>query len=233
MIATITVISDTGPLSYLHRLGRLEILHQFYGRVIVPPSVVAELNVGIRLGRDLPDITKLPWIMMQTPSANALAGIDGLGGGETEGIALAREMPNALLLLDDGRASRRKAKRSHRVPWAGARPSRRVRFSPRCPGSSRRTAESGGSRIVLNVDDKRQLRGRRAIPHHVKPRWLHCADSSNQLEWSQLHESRPIIYRWAYIMATSIVVLPERRQTLSSVPSPANKNARQSTAAQA
>jgi uncharacterized protein len=106
MIETITVISDTGPLSYLHRLRRLDILHRFYGRVLVPPAVVAELNVGIRLGLDLPDITTLPWIVMQTPSANALAGIDGLGGGETEGIALARELPNALLLLDDGRARR-------------------------------------------------------------------------------------------------------------------------------
>lgn len=106
MIASITVISDTGPLSYLHRLQRLDILRQFYGRVIVPPAVVAELNVGLRLGRDLPDITTFPWIELRAPSADALKGIEGLGGGETEGIAIARTMKNALLLLDDGQARR-------------------------------------------------------------------------------------------------------------------------------
>lgn len=106
MIASTTVISDTGPLSYLHRLGRLEILRQFYGRVIVPPAVVAEINLGIRLGRDLPDIATLPWIELRAPSANALKGIEGLGNGETEGIALARTTEDALLLLDDGQARR-------------------------------------------------------------------------------------------------------------------------------
>jgi predicted nucleic acid-binding protein len=84
----------------------LDILRQFYGRVVVPPAVVAELNVGLRLGRDLPDVTTLPWIELRAPSAGALKGIEGLGGGETEGIALARTISNALLLLDDGQARR-------------------------------------------------------------------------------------------------------------------------------
>lgn len=44
MTHPVAVISDTGPLSYLHRLGRLDILQQLYRHLLVPPAVVAELN---------------------------------------------------------------------------------------------------------------------------------------------------------------------------------------------
>ncbi|CAN91288.1 hypothetical protein sce1131 [Sorangium cellulosum So ce56] len=104
MTLPVAVISDTGPLSYLHRLGRLELLQQLYRRLLVPPAVVAELNVGLRLGRDLPDVTTLDWIELRSPPAHALQGIDGLGAGETEGIALSRSLPGSLVLLDDGYA---------------------------------------------------------------------------------------------------------------------------------
>ncbi|WP_437298219.1 DUF3368 domain-containing protein [Sorangium sp. So ce426] len=104
MTLPVAVISDTGPLSYLHRLGRLELLQHLYRRLLVPPAVVAELNVGLRLGRDLPDVTTLDWIELRSPPAHALQGIDGLGAGETEGIALSRSLPGSLVLLDDGYA---------------------------------------------------------------------------------------------------------------------------------
>ncbi|MEO8501512.1 MAG: DUF3368 domain-containing protein [Vicinamibacteria bacterium] len=106
MSAPIPVISDTGPLSYLYKLGRLELLRQLYGRVVVPPAVVTELGVGHRLGKDLPDVAKYEWIELRAPPADALKAIEGLGAGETEGIALARELPGALLILDDAEARR-------------------------------------------------------------------------------------------------------------------------------
>ncbi|WP_437929261.1 DUF3368 domain-containing protein [Sorangium sp. So ce291] len=104
MTHPVAVISDTGPLSYLHRLGHLGILQQLYRQVLVPPAVVAELNAGLRLGRDLPDVTTLDWIELRSPPAHALQGIDGLGAGETEGIALSRSLAGSLVLLDDGYA---------------------------------------------------------------------------------------------------------------------------------
>jgi predicted nucleic acid-binding protein len=104
MTDPVAVISDTGPLSYLHRLRRLDILQHLYSRVLVPPAVVAELNVGLRQGKDLPDVTTLDWIELRSPPAHALQGIDGLGAGETEGIALSRSIAGSLLLLDDGHA---------------------------------------------------------------------------------------------------------------------------------
>jgi predicted nucleic acid-binding protein len=104
MNALTAVISDTGPLSYLYRLGRLDLLPLFYGRVIVPPAVVAEINRGIRLGRSLPDVAALEWTDVRSPPAAFLLGVDGLGPGETEAIALGRALSNALLLMDDGLA---------------------------------------------------------------------------------------------------------------------------------
>ncbi len=98
------VVSDTGPLSYLFRLGRLELLRLIYGTVLAPPAVVAEINRGIRLGFSLPDIASLPWVELRPPPASLLLGLDGLGPGETEAIALARSSPGALLLVDDGLA---------------------------------------------------------------------------------------------------------------------------------
>ena len=98
------VISDTGPLSYLHRLGLLTLLPTLFGRILAPPAVVAELNAGHRLGRDLPDVAALDWIEIRTPSAEALRGIDGLGAGETEALALALALGDAIVLLDDGAA---------------------------------------------------------------------------------------------------------------------------------
>jgi hypothetical protein len=104
MSTAAVVISDTGPLSYLHRLGRLDLLPTLFGRILVPPAVVAELNVGHRLGYDLPDVAGLGWIEIQGPPAHALRGIDGLDAGETEAIALATTLSNAFVLLDDGPA---------------------------------------------------------------------------------------------------------------------------------
>mgnify|MGYP000925306766 CR=1 FL=1 len=106
MTALVPVISDTGPLSYLYRLGRLDLLRQLYGRILVPPAVVAELGVGHRLGKDLPDVAALEWMELRAPPADSLKEITGLGAGETEGIALGRALPGALLLIDDAEARR-------------------------------------------------------------------------------------------------------------------------------
>lgn len=99
-----TVISDTGPLSYMFRLGRLDVLRQLYDRVIAPPAVVAELNRGIRMRRALPDVATIDWIEMRAPPGALLLGMDALGPGETEVIALGRSSPGSLLLIDDGAA---------------------------------------------------------------------------------------------------------------------------------
>lgn len=40
-------ISNTSPLQYLYQAEQLELLHEFYGRIIVPHAVLAELSEGL------------------------------------------------------------------------------------------------------------------------------------------------------------------------------------------
>jgi hypothetical protein len=53
------VIVNTSPLQYLFQLGLLELLPSRYDRVIVPETVVLELDRGRELGCSLPDVEKL------------------------------------------------------------------------------------------------------------------------------------------------------------------------------
>lgn len=38
------VVADTGPLNYLILLDQTELLHRFYGRVVIPEAVFRELR---------------------------------------------------------------------------------------------------------------------------------------------------------------------------------------------
>ena len=70
------VFANATPLQYLHRLGRLDWLREFYGRVVVPAAVAAELDAGRRLGAKVPDVGTVPWIEIRTaPAALEVVGI--------------------------------------------------------------------------------------------------------------------------------------------------------------
>lgn len=76
-------------------------------RVLIPSAVVSELDAGISLGVQLPDVRKLTWIEIRDPAhANQWQMISGLGPGESAALALAAEMPGTTLLLDDALARR-------------------------------------------------------------------------------------------------------------------------------
>ena len=63
------VICDTSPLQYLYQLDLLHILPALSERVIVPPSVVKELEVGHTMGVSLPDMTLLDWVIVRRPAS--------------------------------------------------------------------------------------------------------------------------------------------------------------------
>jgi uncharacterized protein len=99
------IICDTSPIQYLHQIGQLSLLPALAGNVIVPPYVVRELEVGMDLGINLPDIRVLNWITVRSPlSVAALPLVKDLGPGETQVLALALELPNAVVILDDNLA---------------------------------------------------------------------------------------------------------------------------------
>jgi predicted nucleic acid-binding protein len=94
-------ISNTSPLIYLHRLRRLELLPLLFGKVVVPLQVSQELDVGRTAGRDVPDLRQ-PWIEIRR--ATAAHEYAELGPGESGALDLARSLPDALVILDDGAA---------------------------------------------------------------------------------------------------------------------------------
>lgn len=83
------VISDTSCLIIL------ALLKLAYSSVVVTPDVAAEF------GRTLPD-----WILIQSPSNSSLVRLleESIDQGEASSIALALEIPECYLILDDLRA---------------------------------------------------------------------------------------------------------------------------------
>jgi len=111
------VISNNTPLVAPWALGRLDLLRDLYGTVLIPPSVHAEFvatDSDLRLGA----LSEAPWIEVrsldQPRQALAFAGLDL---GEAEVLALA-EQTDARLVLIDERKARRFARRLGR-PLAG------------------------------------------------------------------------------------------------------------------
>jgi len=101
------VICNTSLLQYLHQLDLLPVLQVLAGKVIVPPAVVDELEVGISKGLDLPRLTSFDWVEVRAPvSLAAVPLVSDLGPGETQVLALALESREPLALLDDALARR-------------------------------------------------------------------------------------------------------------------------------
>ncbi len=105
------VVSNTSPLSYLHKLGCLEILRDLFGTVIVPTAVVVELRDGRERGHDLPDPESLAWVTVAPaqPLSLRLSTIGNLDPGEAAVLDCALSSPSPLAILDE-RIARRTAK---------------------------------------------------------------------------------------------------------------------------
>lgn len=97
-----TVIVNTSPLIYLHRVGQLDLLAKLYGKVITPLGVKEELSEGHRIGANVPDLSTQTWIEIRSLKSSALLPIvTDLGSGEAQVIGLARETPKSLVVMDD------------------------------------------------------------------------------------------------------------------------------------
>lgn len=113
------VICDTSPLILLVKIGRLELLFQLYGQVLVPVSVLDEIR-----GRSTEETTAIESLVenqaleIQRGSPEALERVPAdLGAGEREAIALAMETEADIVVLDD-REGRRVA-RERDLPVTG------------------------------------------------------------------------------------------------------------------
>ena len=106
------VVADTGPLHYLILLDHADLLHRFYGDVLVPEAVATELSAP-----SAPELVR-HW-MAQRPEWLSVVPVerdrvqdvtDELDLGERAAIALAGVVHADLLLIDKA-AGRAEAKR--------------------------------------------------------------------------------------------------------------------------
>ena len=112
------VVCNAGPLIALGKLNRLELLAELDGQVQIPRAVYDEaVTQGLALGMPDARTIRLFWQAKGWPivemTAAALAAYKPhmiLDPGETEVLALARTLPDAMVLLDD-EAARTEARR--------------------------------------------------------------------------------------------------------------------------
>ena len=86
------ILSDTSCLIILEKIGELELLHAVFVEIVVTGEVAAEY------GLPLPD-----WISIQNPHDKNYQQIleASVDKGEASAIALAVELENCLLIIDD------------------------------------------------------------------------------------------------------------------------------------
>ena len=64
---------------------------------MIPPAVANELERGIAIGVDLPDVRALPWLKIQAPEGlDKVPTAADLGAGEKEVLALGIQYPGAI-----------------------------------------------------------------------------------------------------------------------------------------
>jgi predicted nucleic acid-binding protein len=103
------VIADTTPLNYLVLIGEQELLPTLFGQVIIPESVLRELQAAATPPAVRQWIaSQPPWLVARRISAVPDVSLSHLDEGEREVIQLAVELGADLLLVDE-RAARKEA----------------------------------------------------------------------------------------------------------------------------
>lgn len=89
-----TIISDTSCLLLLEKIGELSLLHTIFGEIVTTQFVADEF------GEALPH-----WITIQNPTnkSSQLVLETTLDKGEASAIALALEIGNTLLIIDESK----------------------------------------------------------------------------------------------------------------------------------
>ena len=100
-------ITNTSPLLYLYRIGKIELLQRLFDEVLTVPAVIDELKQGKKKGYDVPSAGMYAWLQIVPPHqvpSEWLA--SDLGKGELETMALALEHREKVVILDDALARR-------------------------------------------------------------------------------------------------------------------------------
>jgi predicted nucleic acid-binding protein len=99
------IVSDTSPLFYLSSIGRLRLLRELYGSVVVPERVWAEVlaaeEVFPGVANALKESHGQGWINVVPVSSPANPLLAALDPGEADAIMLAFELGAVLLIIDE------------------------------------------------------------------------------------------------------------------------------------
>jgi len=101
------IVSDTSPIRALSHLGRIDLLRDLFGTVLVPPAVDEELR-NPPTGLALVDVRQMGFISVRAPrdGVRVTELLRTLDPGESEALALALELGISVILIDEsaGRA---------------------------------------------------------------------------------------------------------------------------------
>ena len=98
-----SIVSNASALINLARIGKLDLLHQLYGELVIPEAVWKEVVIE-GAGQPGADEVKVAcWIKMHPVTNRQLVHAlrQDLDAGEAEAIALALEIEAELLLMDE------------------------------------------------------------------------------------------------------------------------------------
>lgn len=97
------VVSNTSPIINLAIIGKLELLKNVFGKIIIPQAVYDEINAGGVDGSGILEVQSSKWIKVQSVKNENLVQSLGmeLDKGEAETIAVALELKADFVLLDE------------------------------------------------------------------------------------------------------------------------------------
>src|SRR5688500_9472156 len=99
------VVADNSPLRYLRVLDCTQVLPVLFGRILIPPAVLRELQHP-----KAPTVVRIwladppSWLEVRPTIGRPDVGLSTLESGEQEAIILAQELHADILLVDDGKA---------------------------------------------------------------------------------------------------------------------------------
>jgi len=152
-----TAISNTSPLLYLYRIGKIELLPRLFEQVLTVPAVAAELKTGREKGYSVPQTEEYGWLQIVSPNqvpSEWLA--SDLGKGELETMALALEHQEKMVILDDALA-RRIAQAAGLEVWGTLRVSLEAKRGGMLPAMSTVIDELRGSGMWISEDIRQRI----------------------------------------------------------------------------
>jgi len=104
------IVADTTPLISLMKVGRLGLIHDLFGEILIPNAVYEELTDNPRFPEESKQIKQSQFIkktkIEDTRAVDLLKRSSGLDAGESEAIVLSDSMKASLLLMDEMKGRR-------------------------------------------------------------------------------------------------------------------------------